>query len=50
MAFDGATVLGPITLDARITYAAPALQIGLVSMDPRSSASILMDNVTFDWQ
>jgi hypothetical protein len=50
VAFDGATVLGPTTLDARITYASPALQIGMVSMDPRSSANVLMDNVTFDWQ
>lgn len=50
VAFDGATVLGPTTLDARITYAAPSLQIGMISMDPRSSASVLMDDVAFDWQ
>ena len=48
--FDGATVLPQTTLDSRITYAAPALQLGAVAMDPRASASFVMDNVTLDFQ
>ena len=35
VAFDGTSVLAPTKLDTRVTYAAPALQLGLVATDPR---------------
>jgi hypothetical protein len=50
VAFDGTTVLAPTKLDSRVTYKAPALQIGDVATDPRASMSFLVDDITLDWQ
>jgi len=48
--FDGTSVLAPTKLDSRVVYAAPALQLGLVATDPKSSMDLMIDNLTLDWK
>jgi len=50
VAFDGSSVLAPTKLDSRVTYAVPALQLGLVATDPKSSMDLMVDDLTLDWK